>query len=171
MFSADFNVPGWGTPTLGFDTSASGPLFGSDPTPEPGDYGPAGGISSGVERPFFTGSFWDFMASDWAPGSQRHLVDPTGPLLPIQIGPGGANRATIAAERRAAEAAEYVSDIPGEIGEAGGEFVAELGAGVGSGIESVLTGATEPLTAIPGDLLGDIPIWVPLLAGAFILAR
>ena len=163
MFSADFNVPGWGTPALGFDTSAQGPLFGSDPTPEPGDYGPAGGISSGVERPFFTGSFWDILATQG-----------TATLPPIQIGPGGAQRAIIAEELRAAEAAraaDYVSDIPGEIGEAGGEFVAELGAGVGSGIESVLTGATEPLTAIPGDLLGDIPIWVPLLAGAFILSR
>lgn len=97
-------------------------------------------------------------------------------LPPVQIGTGGAARAAIAEQLRAAQeqalaGADYISDIPGEIGEAGGEFLAELGAGAGAGVQSLLEGATDPITTIPGDLLGDIPIWVPLLAGAFILAR
>jgi len=49
---------------------------------------------------------------------------------------------------------EYLSNVPGEIGEAGGEFLANLFA---------------PVTGIPGDILGDLPIWVPLLGAAFLL--
>jgi len=96
----------------------------------------------------------------------------------IQIGTGGAERAVIAAELRAAEAAQaaggaalaaadYISDIPGEIGEAGGELVAELGAGVGAGLGAVVA----PVVAAPGALLEGIPIWVPLLGAAFLLTR
>jgi len=161
MFSADFSVPGWGTSALGFDTSAQGPLFGADPTPEPGEYGLAGGMPSAGGGDMYT-----------APGVQNWASF----LPPVQIGTGGAARAEIAAQLRAVQeqalaGADYVSDLPGEVGEAAGEFAAELGAGLGAGIQSVLTGATEPITDIPGDLLGDIPIWVPLLAGAFILSR
>jgi len=90
-------------------------------------------------------------------------------LPPVQIGTGGAARAAIAEQLRAS--AEYVSDIPAEVGEAGGEFVAELGAGVGAGVESVLTGVTAPITAIPGDLFEGIPSWVPLLGAAYLLTR
>ena len=112
------------------------------------------------------------------PGPGWWIYSKTGaPFLPpVQIGTGGAARAEIAAQLRAAQelalaGADYVSDLPGEVGEAAGEFVEELGAGVGAGIESVLAGATEPITDIPGDVLREIPIWVPILAGAFILSR
>jgi len=66
-----------------------------------------------------------------------------------------------------AEAAEYISNIPGEAGEAGGEFLSGLGAGAGAG----LGGLVDPLTAIPGDLFKNIPIWVPVLGAAFLLTR
>ncbi len=163
MFSADFSVPGWGTSALGFDTTAQGPLFGTDPTPEPGAYGAAGGMPSGIETPFLTGSFWDLLSTSG-----------TATLPPVQIGPGGAERAIIAEELRAADAAaaaDYISDLPGEVGEAAGEFVAELGAGVGSATESVIGGVTAPITAIPGDLFEGIPTWVPLLGAAYLLTR
>lgn len=69
--------------------------------------------------------------------------------------------------RQGAEAAEYISNIPGEAGEAGGEFLAGVGAGAGAGIGSLV----DPLTAIPGDLFKNIPIWVPVLGAAFLLTR
>lgn len=107
-----------------------------------------------------------------------------GPPEP-EIGPGGAARATLAERLRAEEASklafgaaeraadagaaaaqtaidmtlatiDYVSDIPGEIGEAGGEFLA---------------GLADPLVKLPGDLLEGIPIWVPLLGAAFLFTR
>jgi len=65
--------------------------------------------------------------------------------------------------------ADYVSDLPGELGEATGEFFAELGAGLGLGLGGLFGGATAPITAAPGDLLKGIPIWAPLLAGAYLL--
>jgi len=106
----------------------------------------------------------------------RYFGDYTPP--PVTVGEGGAARASIAEQLRLEEAAklaggaiDYISDIPGEIGEAGGEFVAGLGAGVGTGVESVLTGVTAPITAIPGDLFEGIPTWVPLLGAAYLLTR
>lgn len=164
MFSADFNVPGWGT---GWALPA--PYVAA----ENGDEPPAAQSSSGdMFTP--TGSFWDFMASEWGPGSQRHLVDPTGPLLPpVTVGTGRSQEGDIIDEAAAvaAAAAAAAAEIPGAIGEAGGELVAGLGAGVGSGVESVLTGVTAPITAIPGALFEGIPSWVPLLGAAYLLSR
>ena len=106
----------------------------------------------------------------------RYLGDSTPP--PVTVGEGGAERASIAEQLRLEEAAklaggaiDYVSDIPGEIGEAGGEFLSELGAGAGAGLQSVLAGGITPLTAIPGDLFEGIPTWVPLLGAAYLLTR
>ena len=106
----------------------------------------------------------------------RYLGDYTP--APVTVGEGGAERALIAEQLRLEEAAqltggviEYISDIPGEIGEAGGEFLAELGGGAGAGVQSVLEGGITPLTAAPGALFGDIPTWVPLLGAAYILTR
>ena len=158
MFSANFSVPGWGTSALGFDTSAQGPLFGTDPTPEPGAYGAAGGMPSEIETPFLTGSFWDLLSTSG-----------TATLPPVTVGPGRSQEgdlvdeaaaAAAAAQAAAAAAADYVSDIPGEIGEAGGELIGNL-----------LEGATAPITAIPGDLFEGIPTWVPLLGAAYLLTR
>lgn len=107
-----------------------------------------------------------------------------GPPEP-EIGPGGAARATLAERLRAEEAAklafgaaeraaeagaaaaqtaldttlaaiDYVSVIPGEFGEAGGELLA---------------GLADPLVKLPGALLEGIPIWVPLLGAAFLFTR
>jgi len=69
--------------------------------------------------------------------------------------------------RQGREAGEYISNIPGEVGEAGGELLAGVGAGAGAGIGSLV----DPLTAIPGDLFKNIPIWVPVLGAAFLLTR
>ena len=66
---------------------------------------------------------------------------------------------------------EYISNLPGEVGEAGGEFVAGLGAGVGAASESVIGGVTAPLSALPGDLFEGVPTWVPLLGAAYLLTR
>ena len=165
MFSADFSnifggeLPLTDAPTWAEYGRSGQSFFGGETTGStvPG----AGGMPSAGGGDMYT-----------APGVQNW-----GSFLPpVQIGTGGAARADIAAQLRAAQeqalaGADYISDIPGEVGEAAGEFAAELGAGLGAGIQSVLTGATEPITDIPGDLLGDIPIWVPLLAGAFILSR
>jgi len=103
----------------------------------------------------------------------------------VSVGAGGAARATIAERLRAEEAAklafgaaeraaeagaaaaqaaldttlaaiDYVSDIPGEFGEAGGELLA---------------GLADPLVKLPGALLEGIPIWVPLLGAAFLFTR
>ena len=108
----------------------------------------------------------------------------TGPE-PV-IGPGGAERAAIAEQLRLEEAAklaagaaevgldatlatlDYISDIPAEIGEAGGEFLEELGTGAGAGAGALLGGVLDPLTAAPGDLLGGIPIWAPALVIAWL---
>jgi len=99
-------------------------------------------------------------------------------IAPVAVGVGGEARALIAEQLRLEEAAkltggviEYISDIPGEIGEAGGEFLSELGAGAGAGVQSVLEGGITPLTAIPGDLFEGIPTWVPLLGAAYLLTR
>jgi len=62
---------------------------------------------------------------------------------------------------------EYISNIPGEIGEAAGEFVAGLGGGVGAGLGAL----TAPIVAAPGALLEGIPSWVPLLGAAYLLTR
>jgi len=62
---------------------------------------------------------------------------------------------------------EYISNIPGEIGEAAGEFVAGLGGGVGAGLGAL----TAPIVAAPGALLEGIPTWVPLLGAAYLLTR
>ena len=62
---------------------------------------------------------------------------------------------------------DYMSNVPGEIGEAGGELFANLGAGLGSGVAA----ASQPLWDAPGDLLKNIPIWVPVLGAAFLLTR
>jgi len=163
------------------------PFFGADSTPAPGTWGGAGGMPPETDTPG---------------GPYGPAIDPTtfpfiGPFLgpltpgyvaPVVIGTGGAERAAIAAELRAADAAqaagaaeraaaaagaaaEYVSDIPGEIGEAGGEFLSELGAGAGAGVQSLFEGFTIPLTEIPGDLFEGIPTWVPLLGAAFLLTR
>jgi len=95
----------------------------------------------------------------------------TPPGAGPEIGPGGAERASIAEALRLAEAqkllagsAEYVSNIPGEVGEAAGEFLEELGLGVGAG----LAGVTEPLAELPGSLLENIPLWVPALGIAYL---
>jgi len=73
--------------------------------------------------------------------------------------------------RRGAEVAtdtlDYISNIPGELGEAGGELLEGLGAGAGAGLGSLV----DPLTSIPGDLFKNIPIWVPVLGAAFLLTR
>jgi len=62
---------------------------------------------------------------------------------------------------------EYISNIPGEIGEAAGEFVAGIGGGVGAGLGAL----TAPIVAAPGALLEGIPTWVPLLGAAYLLTR
>jgi len=62
---------------------------------------------------------------------------------------------------------EYISNIPGEIGEAAGEFVAGIGGGVGAGLGAL----TDPIVADPGALLEGIPSWVPLLGAAYLLTR
>jgi len=62
---------------------------------------------------------------------------------------------------------EYISNIPGEIGEAAGEFVAGIGGGVGAGLGAL----TAPIVAAPGALLEGIPSWVPLLGAAYLLTR
>jgi len=62
---------------------------------------------------------------------------------------------------------EYISNIPGEIGEAAGEFVSGLGGGVGAGLGAL----TAPIVAAPGALLEGIPSWVPLLGAAYLLTR
>jgi len=55
---------------------------------------------------------------------------------------------------------EWLSNLPGEFGEAGGEFFANLfGPPLGT------------LAAVPGSVFENIPIWVPLLGAAYLLTR
>lgn len=130
-------------------------------TPDVGMYG--------FEQPY-TG-----LGSTLLPAGWQALTGTLGAGYDVAIGTGGAERALIAEERRQSEQAvddgteqpgaipaalDYVQGIPGAAGEAGGELLGNL-----------FAGATEPLTAIPGDLLGDIPTWVPLLGAAYLLTR
>jgi len=55
---------------------------------------------------------------------------------------------------------EWLSNLPGEFGEAGGEFFANLfGPPLGT------------LAAVPGSVFENIPTWVPLLGAAYLLTR
>jgi len=119
----------------------------------------------GYEQPY-TGP-----GSTLIPAGLSALTGTLGAGYDIAIGTGGAARAAIAEELRAEEtgteqpgavpaALDYVQGIPGAAGEAGGELLSGL-----------IGGVTEPLTAIPGDLFGDIPSWVPLLGAAYLLTR
>ena len=91
------------------------------------------------------------------------LTGTLGAGYDVAIGTGRSQEGDLvdeAATTDAAAAADYISDIPGEIGEAGGELVGNL-----------LGGALAPITAAPGALFGEIPTWVPLLGAAYLLTR
>ena len=91
------------------------------------------------------------------------LTGTLGAIPSVVVGTGRSQEGDLvdeAATTDAAAAADYISDIPGEIGEAGGELVGNL-----------LGGALAPITAAPGALFGEIPTWVPLLGAAYLLTR
>ena len=91
------------------------------------------------------------------------LTGTVGAIPSVVVGTGRSQEGDLvdeAATTDAAAAADYISDIPGEIGEAGGELVGNL-----------LGGALAPITAAPGALFGEIPTWVPLLGAAYLLTR
>ena len=91
------------------------------------------------------------------------LTGTVGAIPSVVVGTGRSQEGDLVDEAAAADAAataDYISDIPGEIGEAGGELVGNL-----------LGGALAPITAAPGALFGEIPTWVPLLGAAYLLTR
>lgn len=95
------------------------------------------------------------------------LTGTLGAIPAVVVGSGRSQEGDLVDEAQMADqegalpaAIDYISDIPGEVGEAGGELVGNL-----------LGGALAPLTAAPGDLFEGIPTWVPLLGAAFLLTR
>ena len=87
---------------------------------------------------------------DWTVG--------TGRATPVVDLPNGAPPPAPAQEGALPAALDYLSDVPGEIGEAGGEFLVNLfGPPLGT------------LAAVPGSLFENIPTWVPLLGAAWLL--
>jgi len=127
-----------------------------------------------VPPPQVTSSFWTGMP-EWVAAARAPLVfdDPARQAGYDEFRRireafrSGSYRREERGEGVIAGGLEYISNIPGEIGEAAGEFVAGLGGGVGAGLGAL----TAPIVAAPGALLEGIPTWVPLLGAAYLLTR
>jgi len=137
---------------------------------EPFFYDPDAPISlalatpSGIEKPMYP----VFTLGTLFPSAGSRADDP--PQLPGSVA-WGKFWAERASERAAPEDSQaqdsvlletldYVSDLPGEFGEAGGEFFSNL-----------FGPPLETFAAVPGSVFENIPLWVPLLGAAFLLTR